>query len=376
MVTVFALAAALLYGSSDFLGGAATRRAHVLSVLGISATAGAIVAAAAALLVPGPPQAAGLAWGACAGVAGAVGFVFFYAGLAAGPMGVVAPVSALAATVIPVAAALAIGERPGPRVYLGASVCIAAIALVSARSGGPADAPAARSGLAVDGPAARSGLAVDGPAARSGLAVDAAAVRGGQAGTRGAAMNATARGVSYGIASGVAFGVFFLFIRNGGESGGLWAVAAARAAETLLILAGAAAIRARPVTWRSGGTFLAALGAGAGDVGANVCYVLATRAGLFGLAVVLTSLYPGVTVLLARLVLGEHVGWARSAGLALAAAGVLLVTGLAPAAGRVVDARPHEPRGRGLSRSASVVGGIRLALSLLVVAPEEHPTNL
>jgi len=54
--------------------------------------------------------------------------------------------------------------------------------------------------------------------------------------------------------------------------------------------------------------------------------VLATRAGLFGLAVVLTSLYPGVTVLLARFVLGEQMSAARWAGLALAAGGILLVT--------------------------------------------------
>jgi drug/metabolite transporter (DMT)-like permease len=301
MVTVFALAAALLYGSSDFLGGAATRRAHVLSVLGVSATAGAVVAAAAAVLVPGPPQAAGLAWGACAGAAGAVGFVFFYAGLAAGPMGVVAPVSALAATVLPVAAALAVGERPGAKVYAGALVCIVAIVLVSAGGGRPAG---------------------DAPAGGAGPEADMRPVTGG----RPAGTSRTARGIGYGMASGLAFGVFFLFIRNGGESGGLWAVAAARATETMIILAAAAATRVRPVTWRSGGTFLAALAAGAGDVGANVCYVLATRAGLFGLAVVLTSLYPGVTVLLARVVLGERVGWARGAGLALAAAGILLVT--------------------------------------------------
>jgi drug/metabolite transporter (DMT)-like permease len=62
------------------------------------------------------------------------------------------------------------------------------------------------------------------------------------------------------------------------------------------------------------------------DAGANVCYALATRAGLFGLAIVLTSLYPGVTVLLARLVLGERMRWTQRAGLALAAAGVVLVT--------------------------------------------------
>jgi drug/metabolite transporter (DMT)-like permease len=57
-----------------------------------------------------------------------------------------------------------------------------------------------------------------------------------------------------------------------------------------------------------------------------VCYVLATRAGLFGLAVVITSLYPGMTVLLARLLLGEWMRWRQRAGLLLAAAGVILVT--------------------------------------------------
>jgi drug/metabolite transporter (DMT)-like permease len=281
MVTVFALAAALLYGSADFLGGAATRRAHVLSVLGLSATTGAVIVTAAALLIPGPASAADLAWGACAGIAGALGFMVFYAGLAAGPMSVVAPVTALVATVLPVAAALVDGERPGARVYAGSLACIAAVVLVSL---------------------------------------------GGGAGGR-TALKATGRGIGYGIAAGVAFGVFFLFIRNGGQAGGLWPVAAARLAGTLVVLAAAGGARVAPVTWRSGGrVFLAALGAGAGDVGANVCYVLATRAGLFGLAVVLTSLYPGVTVLLARLVLGERIGWARGTGLALAAAGILLVT--------------------------------------------------
>lgn len=284
MVTVFALAAALLYGSSDFLGGAATRRAHVLSVLGLSTTTGAVVVTAAALLIPGPVSAAGLAWGACGGVAGALGFMVFYAGLAAGPMSVVAPVSALVATVLPVGAALAGGERPGARVYAGSLACIVAVVLVSMGGGG-----------------------------------------GGSGGRT--ALKAAGRGIRYGIAAGLAFGVFFLFIRNGAQAGGLWPVVAARVAGTLIVLAAAAGARVGPVTWRSGGrVFLAALAAGAGDVGANVCYVLATRAGLFGLAVVLTSLYPGVTVLLARLVLGERMGWIRGAGLALAAAGILLVT--------------------------------------------------
>jgi len=74
-----------------------------------------------------------------------------------------------------------------------------------------------------------------------------------------------------------------------------------------------------------GGVPLAAVAAGAIDVVANICYVAATRTGAFGLAVVLASLYPGVTVLLARVVLGERLRWVQRAGLGLAAIGILLV---------------------------------------------------
>jgi len=323
MVTVFALAAALLYGSADFLGGMATRHAHVLSVLLVSSTAGMAVTVGAALLAGGSPQAAGIAWGACAGAAGGVGFMFFYAGLAAGPMSVVAPLSALVSTVLPIAVALAEGERPGSRVYAGALVCVAAIVLVSS-GGTEAAEPVAPAATGRDGTSGRPGTRLTVPSRQvAGLPGPVAPVREG----RRAVRRTAARGIGYGFAAGVAFGMFFLFIRNGGESGALWPVAVARAAGTLVVLAAAAGTRVGPLRWpQNGRVFLAALGAGVLDASANVCYVLATRAGLFALAVVLTSLYPGVTVLLARVVLGERMNWPRRAGLALAAAGILLVT--------------------------------------------------
>src|SRR5258708_31571689 len=101
MVTVFALAAALLYGSADFLGGAATRRAHVLSVLMVSATAGMAVVLAAALVGGGPPRVAGIGWGICAGAAGGVGLLFFYSRPPARPLGGGAPPSRLVSPVLP-----------------------------------------------------------------------------------------------------------------------------------------------------------------------------------------------------------------------------------------------------------------------------------
>jgi uncharacterized membrane protein len=283
MVIVFALAAALLYGSADFLGGTATRGAHVLSVLTLSVTGGLVVVLVAAVVSGEPARSAGIAWGVGAGAIGGAGLMIFYAGLARGPMSIVAPVSALVSTVLPVGVALAGGERPGAPVYAGAVLCLVAIVLVSSAGRAPAVA--------------------------------------------GQTQHVPGRAVAYGIASGASFGLFFLFIKNGGQSGALWPVAAARIAGLAVVLIAVATVRPGPVP-RSAGRrlFLAALGSGLLDSTANISYVLATRAGLFGLAVVLTSLYPGVTVLLARVLLGERLRWAQRAGLALAALGVLLVT--------------------------------------------------
>ncbi len=282
MVILLGLAAAVLYGSGDFLGGMATRRAHVLAVLMVVETAAVIAALTAAVMWPGPASLAGLAWGISAGLIGGLGLIIFYIGLAAGPMSVVAPVSGLVSTILPVAVALAEGERPGAGVYAGALLCLVAIVLASS-------------------------------------AGDTSAVpRPGRAGP--------GRAIGYGIASGASFGLFFLLIRNAGQSGELWPVAAGRIGELAIVLIAAAVLRRGLLPRGAGGPLLlAAAGAGVIDVVANICYVAATRTGMFGLAVVLASLYPGVTVLLARVVLGERLRWVQRAGLGLAAIGILLV---------------------------------------------------
>ncbi len=280
MTIVFALAAALLYGSADFLGGAVSRRTHVLSVLVVSAPAGAAVLLAVALAAGGPVGTAGLPWAAGAGAAGGAGLILFYAGLAAGPMRVVAPVSALVSTVLPVGAAIAAGERPGPLVYLGGGVCLVATVLVSSE------------GIGRRQPASRQGT----------------------------------RGLLLGIGGGLGFGLFFLFLRYAGASGVLWPSAVARITGALVVTGAVAWMGG--LAWRAVSPWLlaAAVASGLLDAGANVCYVAATRDGLFGVAVVLTSLYPGVTVLLARVVLGERMRLPQLAGLLLAVAGIALVT--------------------------------------------------
>jgi drug/metabolite transporter (DMT)-like permease len=287
MVIFLGLAAAVLYGSGDFLGGMATRKLPVLPVLLLADTAGLIVALVVAAMSPGTIALAGLAWGISAGLIGGVGLIIFYIGLATGPMSVVAPVAGLVSTVLPVASALAEGERPGVGVYAGAVLCLVAIVMTSSAGDGGSTAGAA-----------------------------------GRTGRPG-----RGRAIAYGVVSGAAFGLFFLLIRNAGESGEFWPVAAGRIGELAVVLIAAAVLRRSLSPGGAGGRLLlAAAGAGAIDVVANICYVAATRTGAFGLAVVLASLYPGFTVLLARVVLGERLRWVQRAGLALAAIGILLVT--------------------------------------------------
>src|SRR5215470_7847872 len=257
MVILLGLAAAMLYGTGDFLGGLAARKVQVLAVLMLAETAGVIVALPAAVMSPGPARLAGLAWGISAGLIGGAGLIIFYTGLAAGPMSVVAPVSGLVSTVLPVAVALAEGERPGAAVYAGALLCLVAIVLASS---------------ATDTNRA-DGVSTAAPA---GLSVPS-------------------RAIGYGIASGTLFGLFFLLIRNAGQSGELWPVAAGRIGELAVVVIAAAVLR-RGLLPRGaeGRLLLAAAGAGAIDMVANICYVAATRTGMFVLAVVLASLYPGV----------------------------------------------------------------------------------
>ena len=294
MVTILALAAAVLYGTADFLGGVASRRASVFMVLALTVPAGAVVMVLIALLaqVPalggllghggaGAPASAGdwsaVGWAAASGVCGAAGLISFYAGFASAPISVVAPVAALVSAVLPVGVAIAGGERPAATVIAGGLICLVAVVLVSAQ---PAD----------------------------------------HARTRGRLL-----ALGYGAAAGVGFGLFFIFLKNAGQSGVLWPVAISRSAGTVVAFGIALATRTRLRPGRDGITRIALL-SGVIDAAANVCYVLATRAGLFGLAVVITSLYPGMTVLLARVLLGERMRWVQRAGLLLAAAGVVLVT--------------------------------------------------
>ena len=284
IVTLLGIGGALGYGVADFLGGAASRRSNVLRVLLLGMPVGLVVLLAAAVLTAGAPTGDGLGWGLAAGLAGGTGILAFYRALAQGPMSVVAPVSALAAAVLPVAAGIARGERLEATVLAGVLLCVAAIGLVSMENDERAEGRVERRRPLDHGPLV-------------------AAV------------------------SGLAFGVFFIMLKEAGDGNGLWPVVASRTSGVVLLLVIALiAGRQRGVGLSGGTTLVLVVLSGVLDAVGNALYFLAAQQGMLSLAAVLTSLYPAVTVLLARIVYSERLRVAQRAGLAVAVAGVALVT--------------------------------------------------
>lgn len=271
-VVLLALGAALSYGLSDFLGGIFGKRATPWSVAAVAGTVGAVAMSLLALADGRTPTGVDLAWAAVAGVGNGFGTAFLYRGLASGRMGVVAPVSGVTAAVLPVLVGVLSGERPAALVWVGVALALPAIWLVARE---PEEAPA------------------------------------------------TASGVLDGILAGLGFGALFATLAQVPASAGLWPLAlnqivgVAGVALIATVLGQSWVPRAR-AAW--GGSFSGIL-AGTATLG----FLLATQQGLLTVSAVLTSLYPAGTVLLAALVLGEHIHRAQLVGLGLCGVTVVCV---------------------------------------------------
>lgn len=284
MAVLLALTTSCLYGVADFLGGIASRRAGGLTVAARSQMVGLPVILLLVWLVPGRPAAADLWWGAGTGVAGAVALGLFYQALAVGRISVVAPIAAAVGASVPVVVGLATGERPGALPILGLGLAIGAIILIGQ------EVPPEQA-----------------------LGAAEASVH---------AMNSR-RALVLAILAGLAIGAFYTCIRQASAAAGLWPLVAARAV-SLSALFSTARIKGLPLRLPRR-IALAAGGAGALDIMANACYLLAVHRGLLSVVATLASLYPAVTVLLARVVLGERLRRVQIAGIAVGVAGVAMI---------------------------------------------------
>ncbi len=267
------LAASVSWGLADFIGGLKARTLDLVAVLVVS-QGFALVLLSGAVVVSGselPPGGAALA-AVGAGAAGVAGLAALYRGLAVGAMAVVAPIAALGAG-IPVAVGIATGDRPSGVVVAGIVVALAGVAL-AAREEAP-----------------------EGGGAR--LAVGA--------------------GLAMGAALGI--GLFLLGMDAASDDGVLWALLCARAASVALLLA--ALVVTRPDLAAAKPDLGAIAAIGVLDLGANGLFALATTEGLVSVAAVCSSLYPVVTILLARAVLSERIRPSQQVGVALVMLGVV-----------------------------------------------------
>ena len=108
-----AVLSSMTYGAADFLGGLATKRSTMFSVVIFSQLSGLILVLISVSFLPSSlPTAIDFAWGVASGLAGGIGVALLYPGLAIGVMSVVAPVTAVCAVIIPLVVGLALGERP------------------------------------------------------------------------------------------------------------------------------------------------------------------------------------------------------------------------------------------------------------------------
>lgn len=269
-----ALASALSYGTSDFVAGVLSRRAPAVAVAcAAQLIATVVVVLAAPFALTGHPTGAALLWGAVAGVGAGLGTAFLYRGFGAGRMSVVAPLSAVMAALLPAIVGIASGERPSVAAVVGMVVALPAIWLVSR--------------------------------------------------TRESNGGRLSAGGVEGLLAGVGFALLFIGLAHVPDGTGLWPLALAQAVSVPVIAALAVSTRTSlrlPPRLVAGAAAVGILGAAA-----TLLYLLATRQALLAVAAVLASLYPALTILLARVLLKERIAATQGVGLACAAAAVSLI---------------------------------------------------
>lgn len=295
MLTVLlATTTSALFGVGDFLGGVASRRDSAIAVTATAHAVGLASFALAVLLFPAPVSRGALWAGAAAGVCGGIGVVALYAALALGRMSIVAPITAALSGSLPALFDVVRGTAIGVTGTLGLGLALAATVIVSA-SPSPGHTDGDESGL---------GDAVATPQSSA------------------SAMPPSALGLS--LLAGIAFSGSFLSFSFAGAHSGFWPLLSARAVSVLML--GALALARRGRLGVATPALRTTLGAGVFDAAANVTMINAIRIGPLAIASVLGSLYPVVTILLARVVLKERMARWQRLGVVLALVAVVLTS--------------------------------------------------
>jgi drug/metabolite transporter (DMT)-like permease len=218
---------------------------------------------------PFPPRSH-LVWAAAAGIAGGVALALFYRALSQGNMGIAAPVGAVLSAGIPTAIGISREGFPGYLPCAGFGLALLGIWLVSRPEG-----------------------------------------------------ESRPKGLMLAVAAGIGFALFYIFIKKTGTGDAFWIAAVARTAS--FAITGTITLAGRRFTpFYVGGLWLGLL-AGCIDVSGTACFVRASQTGRLDTAVVLSSLYPAITVLLARVFLHEKFTLWKAAGILAALVAIPMI---------------------------------------------------
>jgi drug/metabolite transporter (DMT)-like permease len=277
MASLLAILSSILWGSADFFGGKLSKRYQAIAVTAVSQAFGLLIGITI-ILVSSSWIKPNLSWdgyflsGICAGLLGFLGLIAFYTGLATGRMGVVAPISALS-VLIPLTIAFINGEKPSSTQLLGMSIALTGAVFAS-------------------GPELKGGLAV--------------------------------KPIVLAVIAAFGFGTAIAFIARGSASSAIMTMTTMRFATFIVALFLFARFRTTGGFKKKDMPLL--VGIGAADFIANLLLGVATTKGLVSLAVVLGSLYPIVTALLAFKILHERLHKIQYVGIGFAIAGVAVIS--------------------------------------------------
>jgi len=270
----YSLTAVGAWGASDFLGGVGARRANAFLFTAIVHLSGMVVVGTLALMTHAPfPGNASLVWSLIAGSVGGIALALFYRSLASGNMGLVAPVAAVLGAAIPTIVTAFAEGFPGYRHVLGFILAGIGVWLIS-RTEADAGRP---------------------------------------------------EGIGMAVLAGIGFAGFYLCIHQAGSASALWVAACSRFAS--LLVTGAIVLFGRYLRAVPTPVVAIAIVAGILDITGSTVFIRAAQIGRLDDAVVLSSLYPAVTVLLARIFLHEHFSRARTIGMFAALAAVPMIAG-------------------------------------------------
>ena len=277
MASLLAILSSILWGGADFFGGKLSKRYQAIAVTAVSQAFGLLIGITI-ILVSTSWIKPNLSWdgyflsGVCAGLLGFLGLIAFYTGLATGRMGVVAPISALS-VLIPLTIAFINGEKPSSAQLLGMSIALTGAVFAS-------------------GPELKGGLAV--------------------------------KPIVLAVIAAFGFGAAVAFIAKGSASSAIMTMTTMRFSTFIVALFLFARFRTTGGFKKKDMPVL--VGIGAADFIANLLLGVATTKGLVSLAVVLGSLYPIVTALLAFKILHERLHKIQYVGIGFAIAGVAVIS--------------------------------------------------